>query len=52
MCVFVMPVMDWPSVQGFFLHDTGKAPGSWPYIGQALGKMYGIDGWIDGCLLL
>ncbi len=51
-CVFGIAVMDWPSVQGGFLHDTGKAPASWPYIGQVLEKMYGIDGWMDGCSVL
>ncbi len=32
--------------RGFTVYDPGKAPASWPYIGQALGKMYGIDGWM------
>ncbi len=28
-------------------YDPGRAPASWPYTGQALGKMYGIDEWMD-----
>ncbi len=28
-------------------YDPGKPPASRPYIGQALGKMNGIDAWMD-----
>ncbi len=38
--------------RGFPAYDPGKAPASWPYIGQALGKMYGIDGWMFSTVMV